>query len=340
MSRTKYIPNDTYFDKIDTEQKAYWLGFLYADGYNNETKREVKIRLQRSDESHLLKLRDAIYPDAQRPLYYRRNSCELYIANAHMSRQLKSLGCMQAKTFKVHFPFDAMPAELYSHFIREVFDGDGSIVLSTLKSGAHKTMFSIIGNRPFMSEINHVIASSCGIGENQLIDYKGKDERIATVIWSGCRQCIKIREYLYNNATIFLQRKRDKFDKLGTNEWKTYENLKHPQVRKPRKLRKGRFKTSEYIDNADGTTTLVLNHGTQEYHVLIDTNDKAIVDTMTWHIENGRVVSSQRIIGTNKKKMIYLCRLIMNAIDGQSVKHLDNNPMNCCKNNLLLRNHR
>lgn len=32
----KYRVNVNFFENIDTEEKAYWLGFLYADGYNCE----------------------------------------------------------------------------------------------------------------------------------------------------------------------------------------------------------------------------------------------------------------------------------------------------------------
>ena len=76
MSKQKYTLNEKFFDEIDTEEKAYWLGFLYADGYNNEKRKEVKIRLAIKDENHLLKLRDTLYVKKNRPLYYGVNSAK------------------------------------------------------------------------------------------------------------------------------------------------------------------------------------------------------------------------------------------------------------------------
>lgn len=225
----KYDINETYFDVIDTEEKAYMLGFLYSDGYNNVEKHEVKIRLSKSDEDILIKFRNILYPNKDKPLYYHKRDNHIYselnISNKHISDTLEKHGCGQAKTFNLEFPF-FIDDSLYHHFIRGVFDGDGSICCVTLKSGEHKTMFSIIGYRPFISSINNIISKSCGLNENKLIDYTGKDERIATLARSGCRQCIIIRDYLYKDATIYMQRKYDKFFALGTDEWKTYENLK------------------------------------------------------------------------------------------------------------------
>lgn len=233
MGRLLYEVNESYFDNIDTEEKAYFLGFLYADGYNNVERHEVKIRLSKIDEEILIKFRNALYPNQDRPLYYyrinEREYCELYISNSHISSILAKLGCGQAKTFNVSFPW-FINNDLYHHFIRGVFDGDGCISCSTLKTGknagAHKTMFSIIGYEPFIKSINHIIATSCKLNENKLIRRKDKDSRLATMCYSGCNQCIIIRNYLYKNATIYLKRKYDKFFTLGTNEWRTIKNLK------------------------------------------------------------------------------------------------------------------
>ena len=43
------------FETIDTEEKAYWLGFMYADGYIGASRYSVGINLSLKDIDHLKK---------------------------------------------------------------------------------------------------------------------------------------------------------------------------------------------------------------------------------------------------------------------------------------------
>ena len=58
MLKTKYSYDRNYFEKIDTEDKAYFLGFLYADGFN--TKQGFRLQISQKDEDVLLKLKENI----------------------------------------------------------------------------------------------------------------------------------------------------------------------------------------------------------------------------------------------------------------------------------------
>jgi hypothetical protein len=42
-TKQKYKINEDFFQEIDTEEKAYWLGFLYADGYIHVRSHQVKL---------------------------------------------------------------------------------------------------------------------------------------------------------------------------------------------------------------------------------------------------------------------------------------------------------
>ena len=50
--------DETVFDTIDTEEKAYWLGFLYADGNINSKEYKLEINLCANDWQHLKKFQD------------------------------------------------------------------------------------------------------------------------------------------------------------------------------------------------------------------------------------------------------------------------------------------
>lgn len=55
----RYDVDETFFEMIDTEEKSYWLGFLFADGYvriRNEKYGELKLKLQTKDKLHIMML--------------------------------------------------------------------------------------------------------------------------------------------------------------------------------------------------------------------------------------------------------------------------------------------
>jgi len=53
QAQRKYSLNENYFDEIDTSNKAYILGFLYADGYNNRINNTVVLSLFKQDREIL-----------------------------------------------------------------------------------------------------------------------------------------------------------------------------------------------------------------------------------------------------------------------------------------------
>lgn len=95
----QYTLNENYFDVIDTPNKAYLIGLLWADGYNCVKKDEIKLALQARDRDILDKMN--IELDSNRPLKLDNRSAKnsnhqdvyrLSIYNKHMSKQLESLG--------------------------------------------------------------------------------------------------------------------------------------------------------------------------------------------------------------------------------------------------------
>lgn len=215
----KYEVNENYFDVIDTEQKAYFLGFLYADGYNNTKTNCVRICLHEKDIDVLEKLNRLIHKDKPISKYSNRSNGTNYpildMFSKKISQSLVKLGCDKNKTFNIKFPTEEqVPKHLYNHFIRGYFDGDGCIT-----SYVHKrkitpdNTFSIVGTESFLTSVIYIIKCELNIQVNKL--YTRHPERnhcIRSFFISGNTNCKKIREWLYKDSTIYLNRKKDKFD--------------------------------------------------------------------------------------------------------------------------------
>lgn len=203
-SKQIYKINESYFDSIDTEDKAYFLGFLYADGTNSSIRNCVRLQLSEKDVSILKILNNFL--GSSRPLSYRKsknkNESNLYVLsinNKHISQQLYKLGVIDRKTFILEFP-EWLASTLYPHFIRGYFDGDGSI------SGT----FSLAGTKNLLMRIQEILMENCAL-EKTKISPIGK---IYILSYGGSKQLSRIREFLYKDATIFLERKKLRFDEI------------------------------------------------------------------------------------------------------------------------------
>lgn len=121
------------FTEIDTQEKAYILGVLFADGSIQYKKKKycVKLSWQEKDLTTLEKIRDIITP--RRNLYFVKldnnpnwnNQYTLSITNKKLCDQLLKHGVFPNKTYTLKRPI--LDYDLIPHFIRGYFDGDGSV---------------------------------------------------------------------------------------------------------------------------------------------------------------------------------------------------------------------
>lgn len=216
----KYLLNENYFEVIDTEEKAYFLGFLYADGCNLTNNTSIKLGLQEQDKEILNKFSELV--NSNRPLQIDKNESLLkkgknvkttyiFIINSKkMSDDLIKLGLFHKKTWLLKFPTEEqVPFYLLRHFIRGYFDGDGSI--SKVKTSKNNSClnFNIVGNFEFINSLQSYFVNEIKLNKNKL-QYR-KTTQIVSLIYGGNTYICKIREHLYKDATIYLKRKFDKF---------------------------------------------------------------------------------------------------------------------------------
>lgn len=154
MHHKIYFKNDV-FKKIDTEEKAYWLGFLYADGCIRSGKRcGVEIGLSENDVGHLYKFRNFL--DTTHKISFRKNklgnSCRISVEDAQLHSNLIELGCTPKKSLTLTFPTeDQVPKCLHKHFIRGYFDGDGGMTFTE-----KTTSINILGTKEFLNGIKKI----------------------------------------------------------------------------------------------------------------------------------------------------------------------------------------
>jgi hypothetical protein len=118
--------NIDIFQNIDTEEKAYWLGFLYADGCVHSQENKIELGLAEKDYEHLNKFRNFL--QIKNKIAYRDStkSYRLSFRSKKSKQDLIALGYIPCKSLLLHFPnSQQVPDYLIKHFIRGYFDGDG-----------------------------------------------------------------------------------------------------------------------------------------------------------------------------------------------------------------------
>lgn len=220
----KYYVNQNYFEKIDNEWKAYWLGFLYADGCNmikrnskkNKMEYTTKLTLASIDKKHVEKLRDSVQGDAPisdkevklgDKIFY---SSSYSMCNKKICEDLQSLGCVPNKSIILKFPTeDQVPKEFIRDFIRGYFDGDGCIHINLEKQNIQ---FNIMGTLEFIEEIQKIFTKKLDIRETKI--QKKNDNKAYSLQYGSIMSIQKIYRYLYKDCNIYLDRKLEKFNTL------------------------------------------------------------------------------------------------------------------------------
>lgn len=203
----KYLIRNDYFEVIDSEDKAYWLGFLMADGYNSGK----FIRVDIKDSGHLEKLRDKIYVNCDMPVRKKKNSTNtadifyLTIQDPKLLSDVENLGICRKKSMITKYPL--IVSEYDRFFIKGVFDGDGSLSYS-MDGNYRRYTINIVGSYDLITSIKDKISS---IGVN--VGFR-KTKSIYELNVRGNRQIIKFLEWIYKDTETHLDRKYEKYQDM------------------------------------------------------------------------------------------------------------------------------
>jgi hypothetical protein len=200
----KYEVNEDFFSVIDTEEKAYWIGFLSADG-TIQKRGHIKLALSVRDKDHLYKFATSL--ESEHPIKERAitlngntyNTAEIVVCSQKMVSDLVVLGIGPRKSLTI-VPCDKVSPALLSHYWRGVFDGDGNIYFDEQRRFAVK----LLGTQAIIDGFRAFLISS-GVETNAQSRVRGN---VVEVSIGGITLCKKTLEILYNDAAIFLDRKK------------------------------------------------------------------------------------------------------------------------------------
>lgn len=215
--------NDSFFDKIDSEKKAYWLGYLFADGYNNTDKKVINFGQSEPQEEMVYRLKEDL--EASQPISINgprintirgkeitsKPAHKITITSKQLSEDLAKHGCTQGKTFTITFP--NIDDQFKSHFIRGYFDGDGSIVNTKHLKGTSGAQFNIIGTLDLLLGIQKELVEKAGLNEVKISPAR-KDSQVYQLIYGGIENVKKFYSYLYSNSEIYLPKKKNIFESV------------------------------------------------------------------------------------------------------------------------------
>jgi len=210
--------NENYFEKIDTEHKAYWLGFIMADGCITRTEKNgpynrFEFNLKEEDKAHLEKFQKDLQSNYKVKEIEKRNKkrdfnsvvCNIRINSRKLVDSLIKNEIYPNKTGKEVLP-KTIPNKLVKHFIRGYFDGDGSITVN-------KSFRICSSSLEILNSFNDYFKLVLGIEYNI---YEDKSYKVPFfVIDSNNRKHNKVvLDHLYDGSTLYLDRKYKRYKSM------------------------------------------------------------------------------------------------------------------------------
>jgi len=194
------------FEDITESWQAYFLGFLFSDGYVG--KREIAIKLCYLDEQILIDLKNKLGRGSiskrkgnlvkhNNGSYLSKDYSILRIYDVRMIKELEKFGMTKNKTFTIQLPTNI---KHFNHFLRGYFDGDGCLTFS--KKGDKKyPKIKIASNDLFIKQLLDYLK----------IGYICKQGRISVLTITKRKDIEYFATLIYKDCDICLERKKNKF---------------------------------------------------------------------------------------------------------------------------------
>lgn len=205
LHRRKYHINEHAFDFFD-EPAAYWYGFMWADGTVYLPENRVALGLATKDKNHVEYFREFLSADIKPRIYSKKMGPDIFMQYRldfkckHLAQRLHALGITAYRDNDINPFIEIDDPSLWRHWIRGLFDGDGSISISKprIRFGARKKI---------LQEIRSILYIFANANPQKTIRKAGKSQYLHDLDYQGRKQTKRIIEYIYGAATIYLDRK-------------------------------------------------------------------------------------------------------------------------------------
>lgn len=216
INSRRFFVNESKFKKIETEEDAYWLGFMFADGYVSKRGESLitGVALAESDKEHLDKLNKYLESSYEVKKYmsgsgYSEGNCyvRLLITSNPLGENLINQGCVLNKTDILKPP--TVKPGLIRHFLRGYFDGDGSIFIT---KGSYTV--NLVGTFEMCEFFQDYLLSQGLVKQKTKIDKRKEEHKVCYTRYGGNQQTLKIMNHLYEGSTVYLDRKYKRYKEL------------------------------------------------------------------------------------------------------------------------------
>lgn len=211
----KYTVDENFFETIDTEKKAYWLGVLYADGCVMHIRNTKYIVFSAVDKEWLEQYKkDISFTGPVLKEHHKKYNKDIYkvkCTSKKMYSDLENKGVVERKSNILEFPVNSVPDSLMPHFIRGYFDGDGSVgVYQNVRDKDWRRLRVSITS----GSLSFIEAMRTWMIEHKIFPIGKPVKRNNRDVYALNLSLIaglRLRDCMYKDATAYLQRKYDKF---------------------------------------------------------------------------------------------------------------------------------
>ncbi len=198
--------NYNFFETIDAEEKAYWLGYITADGCVFTGFQKSNLSITSKDFEHLEKWRQAIkcILPIKTIVISGKDYGRVDTSNKKLITDLSKYGIIQNKTYNLIYPYNLIPEDYVNHYIRGYFDGDGCI-FKNMRNNIVTPRITFVGaSLPYLEGLKQILKI-----DNKICPVL--NTKHYNIYIGKCEEVIRIMDWLYKKATIFLDRKKEKY---------------------------------------------------------------------------------------------------------------------------------